>query len=54
MSDLLKNITRKVSTGISVGNKSGTRLSLANLPLGGILGQSGRTPECKHCLGKMQ
>ena len=44
MSDLLKNITKKVSTGISVGNKSGTRLSLANLPLGGILGNSGRTP----------
>ncbi|MEC7568509.1 MAG: hypothetical protein VYA01_05800 [Bacteroidota bacterium] len=35
---------QKASTSISVGNKSGTRLSLANLPLGGILGKSGRTP----------
>ena len=44
MSDLIKNITRKVASGISLGNKSGTRLSLANLPLGGILSGSGRVP----------
>ena len=44
MSNLLKNVVQKASTSISVGNKSGTRLSLANLPLGGILGKSGRTP----------
>ena len=44
MADLIKNIARKVSTGINIGNKSGTRLSLANLPLGGILSGSGRVP----------
>ncbi|MEC7568595.1 MAG: hypothetical protein VYA01_06250 [Bacteroidota bacterium] len=33
-----------MSTGINIGNKSGTRLSLANLPLGGILSGSGRVP----------
>ena len=44
MADLIKNIARKVSSGISLGNKSGTRLSLANLPLGGILSGSGRVP----------
>ena len=36
----------KNATGSSfaLGNKSGNRLSLAGLPLGGILGNSGRTP----------
>ena len=44
MADLIKNIAKKVTTGINIGNKSGTRLSLAGLPLGGILGNSGRVP----------
>ena len=36
-----KNAT---GSGFSLGNKSGTRLSLAGLPLGGILSGSGRVP----------
>lgn len=31
-------------TGFSLGNKSSARLNLANLPLGGIMGNTGRTP----------
>mgnify|MGYP001182700288 FL=1 len=31
-------------TGFSLGNKSSSRLNLANLPLGGIVGNTGRTP----------
>ena len=38
---VLKNAT---GSGFSLGNKSGTRLSLAGLPLGGILSGNGRTP----------
>ncbi len=44
MANFIKNAVSSVSQKIPFGNKSSARLSLANLPLGGILGNTGRVP----------
>ena len=44
MANFIKNAVASVSQKIPFGNKSSARLSLANLPLGGILGNTGRVP----------
>ncbi len=41
LNKLKDNIVGSVTAGVSSGGKSNMRLSLANLPLGGILGKSG-------------
>ena len=44
LGEALGGFKAATGTGFSMGNKSSARLNLANLPLGGILGNTGRTP----------
>lgn len=44
LSEALGGFKAATGTGFSMGSKSSARLNLANLPLGGILGNTGRTP----------
>ena len=44
LGEALGGFKAATGTGFSMGNKSSARLNLANLPLGGIMGNTGRTP----------